>query len=407
MPYNKPLLCITSFGGLSISILNPDGTEADVPVISDSTGHSRMLWTLIGYLLYSGKDKVPAEDLIEILWPENDSPADPLGSLRLLVHRARVLLDGLVCYKGSELILCGNGAYSWNRRVAMTLDTERFELLFRSAAGSRGAKRLNTVLEAIAIYKERFLPKLSCQQWAMALDTYYNSKYTVLCLEAVELLRPLGRYRDIIDICTKAVMLTPFTEQLHISLIEALTAVGSYKEAMSHYKLVKDMLINDLGIAPSEKLQTAYKVLSHNTQAAESNIGMIRETLTSSKAVGPFYCDFELFKQIYELKSRECLRSGEIIQLSLITILPGRGKNPGARSRNAAMERLDKIIRASLRMGDVYTRFSAMQYLLLLQAASYENGVVALERIRHNYKKSAARTDYLFQCSLLPILPST
>jgi DNA-binding SARP family transcriptional activator len=406
MTCNKPLLCITSFGGLSISVLNPDGTEADMPVISDSEGHSRKLWTLIGYLLFSGRDKVPAEDLIEILWPENDSLTDPLGSLRLLVHRARAQLNGLACYKGSELILCGNGAYSWNRRVAMKLDTERFELLCRSTAGCRGAKHLNTVLEAIAIYRERFLPKLSCQQWAMALDTYYNSKYTVLCLEAVELLRPLGRYRDIIDICTKAVVLTPFTEQLHISLVEALTAVGSYKEAMSHYKFVKEMLINDLNIAPSEKLQAVYRVLSRNAQAMESNIDMIRKTLTCSKTVGPFYCDFELFKQIYELKSRECLRSGEMIQLSLITILPGRGKTPGMRSRNAAMERLDRIIRASLRMSDVYTRFSTMQYLLLLQATNYENGEVALERIRRNYKKSAARTDYLFQCSLLPILPS-
>lgn len=406
MTGNNPLLYITSFGGFSICALNPDGTEADVPVISDSAGHSKKLWALIGYLLFSGRDKVPAEDLIEILWPENESPSDPLGSLRLLVHRARTQLDGLACYKDSELILCVNGAYSWNRRVTMKLDTDRFEQLSRSAAGCRGVKHLDTILEAIAIYKERFLPKLSCQQWAMTLDTYYNSKYTVLCLEAIELLQPLGRYRDIIDICTKAVMLTPFTEQLHIALIEALTTVGSYKEAMSHYKFVKDMLLDDLGIAPSEKLQAAYKVLSRNAQTAEFNIDMIRRTLTCSKVIGPLYCDFELFRRIYELKSRECARSGEMIQLSLITILPGRGKNPGTRSRNAAMERFEKIIRATLRMGDVYTRFSAMQYLLLLQATSYENGEVALERIRRNYKKSTARTDYLIQCSLLPILPS-
>lgn len=405
MADKRPLLCITSFGGFSISVLNPDETEAGAAVISDGTGHSNKLWTLIGYLLFSGRDKVPDGDLVEILWPGNDSPADPLNSLRLLVHRARAQLDRLGCYKGSELILSGNGAYSWNKKLPLRLDTECFERLCRNAANGRGSKRLDVLLEALAIYKGRFLPKLSYQQWTMTLDTYYHSKYTALCLEAVELLRSLGRYRDIIEICTKAVILTPYTEQLHVALIEALTAVGSYSEAMAHYKIAADMLSNDLGIAPSDELKAAYKVLSHNTQAMESNIGMIREALTGSKADGAFYCDFELFRQIYELKARECLRSGEMVQLSLITVSPCRGKKPGVRSRNAAMERMDTIIRSSLRKGDVYTRFSVMQYLLLLKSINCENGEITLERIRRNYKQSVSRTDYLLQCSLLPLEP--
>lgn len=407
MAVKRPLLCITSFGGFSISVWNSGETEADAPVISDGSGHSNKLWTLIGYLLFSGRDKVPAEDLIEIIWAGNESPANPMNSLRLLVHRARAQLDKLDCYKGSELILSSNGAYSWNKKLLMKLDTDCFELLYRNAADGRASKRLAAMLEAVSLYKGRFLPKLSCQQWTMSLDTYYHSKYTNLCLETVKLLRSLRRYRDIIEICTKAVMLAPYTEQLHTALIEALTAVGSYNEAMAHYKLVTDVLLNDIGIAPSDELKAMYRVLSHNTQAMESNITMIREALTNNKASGAFYCNFELFKQIYELKSRECLRSGEMVQLSLITVSPSRGKNPGIRSRNSAMERIDTIIRSSLRKGDVYTRFSVMQYLLLLQSASYENGEMALERIRRNYKKSVSRADYLLQYSLLPLLPCT
>jgi two-component SAPR family response regulator len=39
--------------------------------------------------------------------------------------------------------------------------------------------------------------------------------------------------REIIELCTKAAVLDPYTEQLHVALIEALTAIGSYNEAWS------------------------------------------------------------------------------------------------------------------------------------------------------------------------------
>lgn len=402
MSSERPPLVVTSFGGFSIAVQEPPGAA---PILSDSLGHSKKMWALIEYLLLSGKDKVPADELVELFWPGEDSSADPMNSLRLLVHRARAELDRLGCYRGSELILSGNGAYSWNRSLPVHVDAERFESLCRAAGKGPVPKRLNAMLEAVALYKGRFLPKTSYQQWALALDTYYHSEYTALCLESVELLRTLGRSRDIIELCTKAAVLDPYTEQLHVALIEALTAAGSYNEALEHYKRVTDMFLKDFGITPSEKLTAAYKTLSNHLQEMESDIGAIRETLSQDDTDGAFFCEYGLFKHIYSLKSRECIRSGETVQLALLTLLPARGRKPGARAKSAAMEHLGAVIRNSLRQGDAYTRYSVTQYLVLLQSVSYENGEAVLERIWRNYRKSVSRVDFLVRCSLLPLLP--
>lgn len=400
----RPLLLVTSFGGFSIAVHTSAKAECDAPVITDSMGHSKKLWTFMEYLLFSGKEKVSAEELIELLWPE-EGCADPLNSLRLLVHRARLELNCLGCYKGSELILGGNGTYGWNRGVPLTVDTENFEILCHASLKGSPSERLDTKMSAIALYKGRFLPKTSYQQWAMTLNTYYQSKYTALCLEAIDLLRSLGRFRDIIGVCTKAITMDPYNEPFHIALIEALTAVGDYKEALDHYRRITDILLKELGIKPSEKLTAVYQVLSRKIHALESDIGAIHNSLVEDNSGGAFYCEYEIFKQIYNLKLRECRRNGEMAQLALITVSPAGGRNPGARSRRTVMDRLGSIIRDSLRQGDVYTRFSAMQYLLFLPSASCENGKLVLERIQCNYKLSVSKSDYLFQFSLLSILP--
>ena len=332
MANDLPLLYVTSFGGFSIAVRDPDNPKSDAPVITDSLGHSRKLWILLEYLLFSGKGCVPADELIELLWPDENAPGDPLSSLRLLVHRARQELNRLGCYKGSDLLLGGNGGYSWNRELPLAMDTERFEMFCRNSTDGSAPRQLDAMLSAISLYKGRFLPRAGHQQWAMSLDTYYHSKYTALCISAVELLRSLGRPQDIIEICTRAVVLDPYTEQLHIALIEALSSAGYYSEAMAHYRHVMDMFFKDIGIQPSEKLTAVYRLLSQNVHPPEADIGAIRDSLADGSPNGAFRCEYEMFKQIYNLKLRECRRNGQLVQLARITVFPGACKNPGALS---------------------------------------------------------------------------
>lgn len=69
------------------------------------------------------------------------------------------------------------------------------------------------------------------------------------------------------------------------------------------------------------------------------------------------------------------------------------------------MEGLLGCVCISLRRGDVVTRFSPTQYLLLMSALTFENGQMVLRRIRHSLKKNYPRSPLKITASLQPIDP--
>ncbi len=79
--------------------------------------------------------------------------------------------------------------------------------------------------------------------------------------------------------------------------------------------------------------------------------------------------------------------------MCLLTIsnLKGELLKPAVQTR--AMDELGSSIRNSLRRGDVYSRYSVSQYLMLLPTATYENGEMVLKRIIQNFKKEYSRKD--------------
>ena len=71
------------------------------------------------------------------------------------------------------------------------------------------------------------------------------------------------------------------------------------------------------------------------------------------------------------------------------------------------MENLQELLRRSLRRGDVISRCSASQYVVMLPMANYENSCMVCERIERaffrRYPHTPARLDYAVQ----PLEPST
>ena len=401
---NHKLISITSFGGFSVSACDENGVFES---ISDSKGHSKKLWLLIYYLIFSGKDFVLSSELIELLWSEGASVADPLASLRLLVHRARSELSKLGAFKGSELILCYNEAYSWNRNVTTIVDAESFESLCLSAAEGDRKTRINTILKAAEIYKGHFIPKASQYHWAMALDAYYHSQYISICSQGTSLLMEDRRYADIIELCTAAVSIDPYCEPLHIALIEALVASGSHTSALDHYKSISERLLNEFGISPSSALLATYKTILSNINTPEMDISEIRKEMTEPNPVGAFRCEYELFKHIYWLKSRECVRRGQAVQLALVTILPKGEAQMSPRTIKSAFEKLTVLMRDMLLQSDLFTRYSVNQCLILLQSTSYEDGQLVLDRLQGAFAQASHKSGLQLQCSLIPMLPAT
>lgn len=374
------------------------------PVLPGPASHARKLWLLVEYLIFCGRSSVSAEELTDILWPGETMADDPVCSIRLLVHRARAQLARLGFAGEEDLILCTGGAYSWNRSLPMEIDADIFERNLRSAETEcPEEKRLQLLLNAISLYKGHFLPKEASAQWVMAIDAYFHSRYVNMCVEATGLLHRKGRTQEEIGICTAALVQDPYVDQLHVAMVRALTAAGDIRGAKEHYRKAADLFRDELDIDPSPELTEAYHDALKQENMPDADMAAIQETLSPEEQDGAFYCEYEFFRQLYSLKQRECIRGKYEVQLALIS---AAAKTELASKRlRPVMASLSETIRSSLRQGDVYTRFSSGQYLLLLQFTSTENGAIALSRIRKNFRKAAPSSGYLLKCELLPVLP--
>jgi len=397
------VLLVKSFGGFSISACSGDTREPLGPSVPDGESHARKMWALVKYLICSQRNRVSADELIEILWPQDGSTADPVRSLRLLVHRARLELNKLGCVKGGRLILCHGGAYSWNRTIPMESDAELFENHYRSSRSGSDETRLSHLRAAIDLYKGPFLPQDSSNEWVMSLDTYFHSKFTAMCLEAIEILHRAGRSWDIVDISSAAMVTDPYMEDFHIAMIEALAKVGAVKNAKEHYEKVTELYRRDRDFQPSPKLAASYYATLKTENKPGTDVSAIQKSLDDEKEGGAFYCEYELFKKIYSLKRRECLRDHSEIQLALMTMIPSGGHT--SRPVDAAMEKMSETIADTLRKGDIFTRFNSTQFLLLLQFTTAERGRLAIDRIQRRFQGLMPRSGYLLQYNLLP-LPS-
>lgn len=394
-------LTVASFGGFGISVL-ADG-KITGPVLPGNDSHARKVWSLVEYLIFCGHSVVPAEELIGILWPGDDEVSDPVRSLRLLIHRARAELAKLPC-GDADLICCTGGAYSWNRSLPMEIDADLFEQRSRAAeAETSSTGRLGLLESALSLYRGHFLPKEAAVPWVMSVSAYYHNRYVAMCLQAAELLLTLDRPQEGAGICAAALVQDPFVDQLHTALIRCLAASGDIRGAKEHYRKAAALFRDELGVDPSPGLTGAYRDAVNQENMPRADMKTIRSALLPKEEPGAFCCEYDFFRRLYSLKQRECARQKYEVQLALITAEPGA--RASERSARAVMDCLSATIRSSLRQGDVYTRFSASQYLLLLQFTTTEKGGIALRRIRSNFRKAMPSSGYLLKCSLLPVLP--
>ena len=403
MPGKDWYLKIASFGGFSVRAYSHADENPIGPALPGKKTWSRKVWYLVKYLLFSETKTATVSELVDHIWPRESSVADPVRSLRLLVYRARQELDKLGCVKGSDLIVAGDGSYRWNRAVPAEIDADVFKRCYRDSRSGGDASRLPLLEKAIRLYGGPFLPEEASAPWVMVLDTYYHSKYTAMCLEAAAIDQRLGRPWDILDLCGRALIMDPYEDGLHTAMIRALAEVGAVKEAKKHYLATAEMYRNSLDVSPGREMTEAYEAVLKNEDTKSADAVSIQADLDQVCASGAFYCEYDAFKRLYCLKREECSRGGIQVQLSLITLFPAAGHPPDDGRQKKIMLRMKEIIAASLRKGDIFSRYSATQYILLLQFTSAENGVFPLNRIQRNYQKDLPKSGYLLQCKILPI----
>lgn len=381
---------------LSVNLLGGFSMERGGNTLTDDINRSQKLWSVLAYLVIHRDRDIPQNEFIEQFWQKENS-SNPASALKTLLYRIRAMIEPLF---GEDIapVIARRGAYTWNSDIPCFVDTDRFEQLCMQAQEPErsDAERLELYREATAMYKGMLLPKLSDQIWLMPLVTHYHTLFVNAVKELSALLVRQNLYDELTELCLRASKLDPMDEDLNVLAIRALLYQGLNAQALTHYETATELLYRNLGVRTSQELRNLYAEIMAVEQGMETDLDAIREELReTAQRPGAFVCEYGFFREIYRLEARRSSRSGVCVHIALLTVSMPDDTVPALKQLNTTMDQLLSVLRTYLRSGDVVSRYSASQYVIMLPAANLENSNKVLERItsifyrqhRHNFLK--------------------
>lgn len=374
--------------------------------VSDSDNRSKKLWLLLAYLLYNRNRVLKQNELIELLWSENERGANPTGALKTLFYRLRSELDKLFYGAGKQLIISRNNGYIWNGDFEVELDCEIFDEL-KKTISECGGDALEETVAMLRLHDGEFLSRLNGEFWVIPIATYYHNEYIMHCLRIFPLLLEAGRNEEIIEFCKTAALIEPFHDGIHGYYMRAYIAMGKQDRAVEIYQKYSDRLLSELGIIPSDEIREIYREAVKSNNGFSLTVDALRDQLKEddSGPGGALVCEYDFFRILYFSTARSVMRSGIAVHLVLMTVTGKHGAELETKKREKYMANLEDTIRHSLRRGDSASRCSASQYVIMLPRANYENSCMVCERILKAYIKNYSYPDAEFRYEVFPIQP--
>nr|WP_177298224.1 BTAD domain-containing putative transcriptional regulator [uncultured Blautia sp.] len=390
-----PELNVRLFGKFQMS--NTEGS------LTLETMRSEILTRLLTYMLSHRDKSLTAQELIEVLWPEDESD-NPAGSLKNCVYRLRKLLKQ-TWGSATEYIITGHGAYQWNPEINLHVDAEKFEECCREVFNSEDKDiRREKGKEAVELYHGLFLSELSSEYWAISMSAYYHSIYLTLVKKLAELMEEERNYSEVEDICRKALQIEPLDEEIHCFLLRALIADNKQKMAADHYKETVRQIYDSLGVRPSRKMEEIYEELQKIQHDYECNIDIIQEDLREKTTSGAFMCEYGVFRKIYALESRSSSRLGISVHLTLMSLYldfqVSKEEKLYKKLINEGMACLEEALMKGLRSSDIVCRYSVNQFLVMLPACQYEDAKMVVNRLKDMFYRSEKTNKLLLQYSI-------
>ena len=367
--------------------------------ITEQVKRSSKIWKLLQYLIAHRYKAVSLEELIDVFC-EGEQMGNPGSALRTMVYRARaVLAQGGIPY-AENMILSKNGGYAWNNAAHCDIDAEEFEALCKKAGTEQDEdERLALLLKAAELYKGDFLPNSSGDMWVMPLSRWYRSMYLNCAHDTLALLTKKERSVEAEELCAKALRVDPFDEDMLGYHLRALMAQGKNAEALDAYKRMESMFFDVMGVYFSDNLRALYSQIQRPA-LKEGNLldDVLNEWLVGADYPGAYYCDLSVFKTMYQIESRSVPRSGRTAYI----VRFDTKHEPGVKG-GGVMKKLGMSIPVNLRMGDLFTRASPSQYMLMLHSLTYEDCKSLIDRIM--YTLDAKYLPKIIGTSIRPVTP--
>ncbi len=358
---------------------------------------SKRIIKLMAYIFSHHKEKLPILRIADALYADEEI-ADPLAATRNLIWRLRNAFRKEWGEVGDTFLVTEGSDYRWNEAIPLILDSEQMELLGKAAAEAEtDEEKIEKYTQAAALYKGSYMEGYEDMYWGAYLSVYYHTMYLQIVKGLAALLDSQGRYQELQQVLEAALNKEKLDEELYVWFIRSLMKAGYVGMALDEYKKATAYLYENLGYTSMEQLREVYIELMEQMHEEQCDMKVILEDLKDDNGNGAFLCEYGVFKKIYQLELRRAERLGISTFLSLISVRvrinsAGMSEEEKTKSLTSGMKKMESVLLSSLRSGDVITRYSASQYILLLPTCQYETAGKVMTRIESAfYRHSRGR----------------
>ena len=316
-------------------------------------------------------------------------------NLNNVVYRLKKQLVQAGFPEEEPFVVLKKGVMRWKSSFAVEVDTVTFIELAKRGDLASGEERIRVLQEAEGAYTGELLPEFANEMWVVEQNQLLASLYEAIVRELGEYLETHRNFSEALRIYQKAAALFPSNEW-QLKVIDILLALKRYPEAQRTYQETVKFYCEEMGLPPGEELLGRLREIEEQMIQPTGSFQSIREQVKDKECEGAYYCLFPSFIDSCRIVARMAERSGQSVFLMLLSLDENGGKNTADPERLAfQMEQLKETIRAALRRGDLYTRYSRNQYLIILIGTEHENCQKAFQRIQDEWKKAEGRKGVL------------
>jgi two-component SAPR family response regulator len=197
------------------------------------------------------------EEVGLVFWPDA-SPAQ----LRRAFHRT--LHDMRQALGRPDWILFDNEHYSFNRSRPYWFDVEAFESRLNQAHEihqRQPDEAIHQLGEAIKLYRGDFLPEAESGEWVVLRREELRRRYLDALLALGQWSAAHGDHAQAVEYYRRAIAQDSYLEVAHRELMRAYARQGELSQALRHYRMLVDLMQNELGAPPAAETTQLYERL--------------------------------------------------------------------------------------------------------------------------------------------------
>ncbi|MDO5418390.1 MAG: BTAD domain-containing putative transcriptional regulator [Lachnospiraceae bacterium] len=378
---------------------------------------------LLLLLIKSGNEGMSRKKLIEIIQPEDADIEKRMNNFRQKVYLLRKALASSGLPEGHYIVQKDKQFY-FSAEYQLETDTGQLDEIVRKIrSGVREGPEYQKLLwEFCQNYNGEFLPMLSGEEWVAVEAAYYQNWYFWCLNELCGILKQQGQFEKMLELCTAASQMHPYDDWQAMQM-ECLMSMNRYREALKVYEQASETFYEDLGLSSVDKVMARYRSSGGQMYYAASALTGIKNGLSEVEtAEGAYQCSYPSFVDMYRVMVRmeERMKWEHVLMMCTMEKPeadesmpenadepkksenaddPKKPENSGERKKSGdanepdvrdgleqRMEQFRQVLRRGIRSGDVYTRYSENQFLVLLVGAGAQNGAAIAARLEKSWK---------------------